>query len=115
MSRGRDGLWARTRDETDAIEDKGVAGENHEQEHTLEHSGDLVGNAERDLRRLAAEIAHREHEAGEQHADRVEPAEEGYDYGGEAIARRDTGLQLADGSRDLANPGKPGEPARQQE
>src|SRR3954453_16996253 len=105
MSTRRDGLCARTRDETDAIEDEGVTGENHEQEHALEHSGDLVGNAERDLRRLAAEIAHREHEAGEQHADGAEPAEEGYDYGGEAIARRDAGLELADGSRDLADPG----------
>ena len=47
-----------------AIEDERVAGEDEEQQDALEHPGDLVGDAERDLRRLAAEIAERQHQAG---------------------------------------------------
>jgi hypothetical protein len=71
--------------------------------------------AERHLRGLAAKIAYRHHKAGYQHAQRVEPTEEGDDDSGEAVTRRDARLQLSDRSRHLADPGKTGEPAGQEE
>ena len=43
----------------------------------------------RDLRRLAAEIGQRQDQAGRDDAERIEPAEEGDDDGGEAVAGRD--------------------------
>ena len=45
-----------------------------------------------DLSRLAAEIAERQENAGEQDADGIEPAEKGDDDRGEAIAGRDRRL-----------------------
>ena len=50
----------------DPVVDERVAGEHEEQQHALEHARDLVGHAERDLRRLAAEIGQRQHEARQQ-------------------------------------------------
>ena len=44
-------------DQPEAIENERIAGEDEEQQDALENPGDLVGDAERDLRRLAAEIA----------------------------------------------------------
>ena len=60
-----------------------------EQQDALEDAGDGTGQAEIDLRRLAAEIGEREQQPGEQHADRMQPAEEGDDDRGEAVAGRD--------------------------
>ena len=59
-ARGRHGA-----DEAHAVEDQRVAGEHEEQQHALEDARDLVGDAERDLRRLAAEIGQRQDQAGE--------------------------------------------------
>jgi hypothetical protein len=64
-----------------------------------------------DLQRLAAEIEQRHQQGGEEDADRVEPAEEGDDDGGEAVAGGDAGQELADGARDLADAGKAREAA----
>ena len=57
--------------------------------------------------RFATEVADPEHESREQHPDRVQPPEEGRDDRGEAVARRDGGLELADRSRHLTHPGEP--------
>ena len=48
-------LRRRARLEADAVEDERVAGENEEEQDALEDLGDLVGDAERDLRALAAD------------------------------------------------------------
>ena len=86
---GLPGLTARCADEADAVVDQRVAGEHEEQQHALEDARDLVGDAERDLRRLAAEIGQRQHQAGGDDAERIEPPEEGDDDRGEAVAGRD--------------------------
>ena len=81
----------------------------------LEHLGDLVGNSQRHLRRLAADVAQRQQQSGKQHAKRIEAAEESHDDGRKTIARRDLRLQLADHAGHFANAGKARKPARQQE
>ena len=88
-------LSART-DQADAIEDQRVAGEHVEQQDALEDLGEIERDLHRDLRLLAADEGQRQEQAGEQDADRIEPAEEGDDDRGEAVARRDAGLQMAD-------------------
>ncbi len=67
------------------------------------------------LRRLAAEIGQRQHQAGGDDAERIEAAEEGDDDRREAIARRNRRLQMADRARDFGDAGKPRERAREQE
>src|SRR5690606_14754856 len=66
----------RARD-ANAVMDQRVAGEHEEQDQPLEGAHHLVRQADRDLRRLAAEIGQRQHEAGRDDAERVQPAEEG--------------------------------------
>ena len=80
------------------------AAQQEEQQDALEDAGDGAGQAELDLRRLAAEIGEREQQPGEEHADRMQPAEEGDDDGGEAVAGRDLGRQLADGPATSNSP-----------
>ena len=89
--------------------------EDEEQQDALEHLGDLVGNSQRHLRRLAADVAQRQQQSGKQHAKRIEAAEEGHDDGRKAIAGRNLRLQLADHAGHFANAGKARKPARQQE
>ena len=71
--------------------------------------------AELDLRVLAAEIGQRHQQAGEQDPDRVQPAEEGDDDRGEAVAGRDRGHQLADRPGDLEQAGQAGQAAADQQ
>ena len=75
--------------EPDAVENQDVAAEQEEQQDALEDAGDRVGQPEIDLRRVAAEIGQRQQQSGEDRADRMQPAEEGDDDRGEAVARRD--------------------------
>src|SRR5215470_12170921 len=95
--------------ETDAIEDHGIAGEHVEQEDALEHLGEVERDLHRDLRLLAADEGERQEQAGDQYADGIQPPEERDDDGGEAVARRDVGLQMADRPRDLDDAGEAGE------
>ena len=69
----------------------------------------------RDLHPLAAEIGEREEEAGEEDAERIQPAEEGDDDRREAIAGRDADAELPDRTGHLADAGKAGEAAGDQE
>ena len=62
---------------------------------------DRLRQADLDLRRLAADVGQRQQQAGEQDAERMQPAEEGDDDGGEAVAGRDVGDELADRAGDL--------------
>ena len=75
----------------------------------------LRGDLQAGLDRLAAEIGKRDHEAGDEDADRVEPAEEGDDDRGEAVAGRDHRLQLSDDARHLHDAGEAGKAARKRE
>src|SRR5437870_11873923 len=68
------GCLARRRNETDAVQDQGIAGEHEEQQHPLEHLGQVKRHLDRDLRLLAADEGEGQKQAGDQDADRVEPS-----------------------------------------
>ena len=70
----------------DAIENERIAGQHVEQQDALEHLGQIERHLERDLRLLAADEGERQEQAGDQNADRIEPAEKRDDDGGEAVA-----------------------------
>src|SRR5215208_4853523 len=106
--------WRGPRREAQTVKDEGVAGENEEQENALEDPRYLLRHAQSDLCRLAAHIAQRQYQTGDDHAQGIEPAEERHDDGGKAVARRYARLQLADGARHFADAGEPGEAARQE-
>jgi hypothetical protein len=74
--------------EADAVVGEHVEGEEEEQEHPLEHLDRRRRQAEHELRQLAADVGERHQKPGQQDADRVQPAEEGHDDRGEAVARR---------------------------
>src|SRR5665647_2622875 len=98
-------------DQTDAIEDQGIAGQHVEQQDALEHLSEIERDLHRDLRALAADEGERQKQTGGQDADRIEPAEEGDDDRGEAVAGRDAGLQHADRTGHLDDAGKAGKRA----
>ena len=92
-----------------------VGAEHAEQQKTLERRREIERQLEEDLRALAADEGERDGKRGEEDSERVEPAEEGDRDRGEAVARRDRGLELPDLARDLDDAGKPGEPAGNRE
>src|SRR5690606_30430265 len=96
------------------VEDQRVAGEDEEQQQPLEDAGDLLRDGVGNLHALTAEIGQRQDEAGDDDAERIEPAEEGNDDRGEAVAGRNGDAQLAERPGDLADAGEPGKPARHQ-
>src|SRR6185295_17041296 len=104
----------RTND-ADAVEDERVAGEHVEQQDTLEHLGEIERHFQRDLRVLPADERQREEQRRDQDADRIEPAEERHDDRGEAVARRDAGLEMMHGRRHLDDAGEARERARDRE
>src|SRR5690606_34788351 len=81
--------------EPDAGADEHVRSEYEEQQQALEHAGHRRRQVEPDLQCLAAQVQQRHEQAGEQDAERMQPAEKGNDDGGEAVPRRDQRLQLA--------------------
>src|SRR5260221_918825 len=93
-------------DEADAIEDQGIAGEHIKQQDALEHLGEIERNLHRYLCALPADESQRPKQSRDQDADRVEPAQERDDDRGEAVARRDAWLQVADRPCDLDDAGK---------
>src|SRR5882757_1210934 len=102
-------------DEADAIEDQGIAGEDIEQQDALEHLGEIERDLHRYLRALAADERQRKKQSRHQDADWIKSAEERDDDRGEAVARRNTGLQMADGPGDLDDAGKARERAGHRE
>src|SRR5688572_253675 len=100
---------------TEAVEDQRVAGEHIEQQDALEDLGEIERHLQHDLRALAADISEREEESCDHNADGVQSAEESHDDGGEAIAGRDVGLEVADGRADFDDAGKARQGARDQE
>jgi hypothetical protein len=102
-------------DEAEAVENERIAGEHEEQQNALEHLGEIERHLERDLRLLAADEGQRQKQAGDQDADRIEPPQERNDDGGESVAGRNAGLQMADWAGDLDDAGEPGERARHRE
>ena len=102
-------------DETNAVADERVGGQNAEQQDALESLGEIERQLQQDLRALAADEGERHDEGRDQDADGVEPAEERHGDGREAVAGRDRRLQLADLPRNLRDAGKPREPARDRE
>jgi hypothetical protein len=71
--------------------------------------GHAAGDLQARLDRLAAKVGERNDEAGDEDAERIEPAEERHDDGREAIAGRDHRLQLADDAGHFHDAGEPGE------
>src|SRR5438477_1022637 len=99
----------RREQQAEAVEDERVAGEHVEQQDALEHLGEIERHFQRNLRALAADEGEREEQRGDQYSDGMQPAKERHDNRGEAIARRDVGLEVVDGRRDLDDAGEPGE------
>ena len=93
------------------VADEDVGGEQEEQHHRLEDAGRRGRQPERGLRLLAADIGDREDDAGEDDADRMQPAEEGDDDRGEAVAGRELRHHLPEGAGRLEDAGEPGQPA----
>ena len=60
-----------------------------------------LGKPEARLRQLAADVEHAHQDAGEHHAHRVQPADEGHDDRREAVAGRHVRRELAERARDL--------------
>jgi hypothetical protein len=86
--------------------DQRVASQHEEQQQPLEQSRHLVGDANRDLCRLAAEIGQRKNEACRDDAERIEPSQERHDDGREAVAGRNHRTELADGARHFRYTGE---------
>src|SRR5690606_17461796 len=95
-----------TPDQANAIVNERIAGKHEEQEEPLEDAADLVGNADRKLSGLAAEICQCQDEAAGDDPERVQAAEKGHDDRGKAVARRYGRLQMADRARDFGDSGK---------
>src|ERR1700729_829775 len=91
--------------QTDAVEDQGIAGQYKKKQNALEHFGEILRHLDRDLGIFAADEGKGEKQARDQDSDWIEPAEEGDDDRREAVARRDVGLQISDRSRNLDDTG----------
>src|SRR4051794_14043942 len=92
------------RNESDAIENERVAGEHVEQQDALEHAGQIERELHGDLRLFAADEGERQEQAGDENADRVQPAEERDDNRRETVTRRDVGLQMANRPGNFNDP-----------
>ena len=95
--------------EFEPVGDQRVAGQQREQQQALEHAGERLGQPQARLRQLAADVEHAHQHRREHHADRVQPADEGHDDGGEAVARRHVGRELADRPGHLQRAGQAGQ------
>src|SRR5436305_358525 len=74
--------------DAEAVDDERVAGEHVEQQDALKHLGEIERHLERNLRAFSADKREREEQRRDQDPDRIEPAEEGNDDGGEAVTGR---------------------------
>src|SRR5712691_3771153 len=92
--------------EMDAVEDERVAGENVEQQNALEDLGQIERDLHGDLRLLAADERERQEQTRDQYPDRIQSPEKRDDDGGEAVARRNVGLQMTDRTRNFDDAGK---------
>ena len=89
--------WRPAREEADADDlptsprsaGEPVGGEDEEDEHALDREHDRVRQPVVDAHRLAADLEKRDQHRGQEHAESVEPAEQGDDDRGEPVARRD--------------------------
>src|SRR6516165_531576 len=99
----------------DAVDDERIAGQHVEQQDALEHLGEVERHLHRDLRALATDEGERKKKTGDQDTDRIEPPQKGDDNGGEAVARRHAGIEMADRSRHFDDPGKAGQRAGNRE
>src|SRR5271155_3865685 len=95
--------------QTDAIDNQRIAGQHVEQQDALEHLGEVERDFHRDLRLFAADESQRQKQPGDQDAHRIESSEEGNDDSGEAIARRDVGLQMSHRAGHFDDTGEPGQ------
>ena len=94
-----------------AVTDQDVARQDEEQHGRLENAGRRLGHVHRGLRHLSADIGDGEDEAREEHADRMQPAEERDDDRGEAVARGKAEVDLAELAHHLENAGEAGHAA----
>ena len=98
-----------------AVVDQRVAGQQREQQQALEHAGQRLRQPEPRLRQLAADVEHAHQQRREDDADRVQPADEGDDDRGEAVAGRHVRRQLAERPGHLERAGQAGHAARDQQ
>ena len=71
---------------------EGLSGQKHEQQDTLEDAGHDLGNAHRDLRRVATHFGKRHNKTGDNDSQRVQARQKGNDDCGKAITERDIWL-----------------------
>ena len=106
------GLCARRlADDAKPVADENVARQNEEQHRRLEDAGGRLRHMHHRLRHLPADIGDGEDEAREEHADRMQPAEERDDDRGEAVARGEAEIDLAELAHHLEDAGKSRHPA----
>src|SRR5215471_12004663 len=103
------------RDQTEAVQDQGIAAEHKEQKNALKNLGQVERHLDGNLRLLAADESERQEKAGNQYADRIQPSEECDDDRREPIAWRNPRLQMADRPRDFDDAGEAGERTRHDE
>src|ERR1700755_1865822 len=96
---------SRRADKADAVKDHRIAGEDVEQQNSLEYLGEIERNLHGDLRVLAADEGECKKQACNKDADRVQTPKEGDDDGGEAIARPAAGGEVGDGAAGPARHG----------
>src|SRR4030081_2718427 len=95
------GHLSRRKNEPEPVENERVAGEHVEQQDALEHLGDVQRDFHCDLGLLAADKGQCEEKACNKYSNRVQAAKKRDDDGGEAVARRNTRLQMPDRASDL--------------
>ncbi len=93
-----------------------VAGEEEEQHHRLEDARRRIGNVHGRLRHLPADIGDGQHDAGEEHAQRMQPPEERDDDRGEAVVGRESRASCClNGPGQFQHAGEPGHAAADQQ
>src|ERR1700691_1622470 len=97
--------FSRRSQQTDPIDDQGIAGQHVEEQDPLEDLGEIEWHLQRDWGAFTTKEGQGEEQAGEQNTHRIEPAEKRNDDGGEAVARRYTRIEMADWSGHFDNAG----------
>src|SRR6516164_9611892 len=95
-----------SRDESEPVEDDGIACQHVEQQNALEHFGQVERDAHGNLGLFAADERERQKQPCNEYADRVQSTEECRDDGSEPVARGDIRPQISDRASNFNDTGK---------
>src|SRR5699024_421090 len=101
--------------EADAVTNQHIGRQHQEQQQPLEQAGHRTGQVQRDLYLIAAHVQQPDKQTGQQHTEWLQLAEKGDDDGGETVAGRNVGLQLADRAGNFQQAGQTRQCAAQQQ